>query len=303
MARSLPADGYSDPIVFTNLTNDTVLTQDGAGLTGVTRRFVTLNVLGGGASSFQGFGAGTRGGAGGTVFHVTTLEDNGDDAHPVPGSLRDAVSRRNRYVVFDVAGTIVMQTFLYVYGDHITIDGSSAPPPGITITQYGIIIRANRGAHDVVVRGVRVRDIVRSPTADTQWDGIQVANGAFKLGEHVTPALALMLLMMVAVLVWFVWFIVARCDRVQRHQMIALISMILMCLVFFTLYEQTYGSWVTFTDRLLTKDVVPALVQPTPALNWSGDWIANLTLFAQTTPWSIIASATLMKPAMLAPFT
>jgi POT family proton-dependent oligopeptide transporter len=75
---------------------------------------------------------------------------------------------------------------------------------------------------------------------------------------------------------------------VQRHQMIALISMILMCLVFFTLYEQTYGSWVTFTDRLLTKDVVPALVQPTPALNWSGDWIANLKLFAQTTPWSIV---------------
>ncbi|HAI93521.1 MAG TPA: MFS transporter, partial [Xanthomonadaceae bacterium] len=30
--------------------------------------------------------------------------------------------------------------------------------------------------------------------------------------------------------------------------------------VFFTLYEQTYGSWVTYTDRLLTKDIVPALV-------------------------------------------
>ena len=123
------------------------------------------------------------------------------------------------------------------------------------------------------------------PVAGLMW---AVANGAFKLGEHVTPALALMLLMMMAVLVWFVWFIFARCDRVQRHQMVALISMILMCLVFFTLYEQTYGSWVTFTDRLLTKDVVPALVQPTPALNWSGDWIANLTLFARTTPWSIV---------------
>jgi POT family proton-dependent oligopeptide transporter len=123
------------------------------------------------------------------------------------------------------------------------------------------------------------------PVAGLMW---AVANGAFKLGEHFTPALMLMLLMMVGVLVWFVWFITVKCDRVQRHQMIALISMIFMCLVFFTLYEQTYGSWVTFTDRLLTKDVAPSLVQATPALNWSSDWIANLTLFAQTTPWSII---------------
>jgi POT family proton-dependent oligopeptide transporter len=40
----------------------------------------------------------------------------------------------------------------------------------------------------------------------------------------------------------------------------ALMALIFMALVFFTLYEQTYGSWVTFTDRLLTKDLVPALV-------------------------------------------
>ena len=59
---------------------------------------------------------------------------------------------------------------------------------------------------------------------------------------------------------WFFWFIATKCTPVQRHQMIALISLIAMCLVFFTLYEQTYGSWVTFTDRMLTKDIVPSLV-------------------------------------------
>ncbi len=37
--------------------------------------------------------------------------------------------------------------------------------------------------------------------------------------------------------------------------MISLVMLILMVLVFFTLYEQTYGSWVAFTDRLLTKDL------------------------------------------------
>ena len=123
------------------------------------------------------------------------------------------------------------------------------------------------------------------PVAGLMW---AVANGAFKLGGEITPALALMIFMMLAVLGWFAWFITTQCDRVQRHQMIALIAMIAMCLVFFTLYEQTYGSWVTFTDRLLTKDLVPALVQPTPALTWSADWLANVSLFVQTAPWSIV---------------
>jgi len=123
------------------------------------------------------------------------------------------------------------------------------------------------------------------PVAELMW---AVANGAFKLGGEITPALALMIVMMLGVLGWFVWFITTQCDRVQRHQMIALMAMIAMCLVFFTLYEQTYGSWVTFTDRLLTKDVLPALVQPTPELHWSGDWLANLGLFLRTTPWSIV---------------
>jgi pectate lyase len=186
-AATLPADGYSDPIVFTNLTNDTFLTQEGAVATGSTRRFVTLNILGTGPSPFQGFGAGTRGGADGAVFRVTTLDDNGDTLHPVPGSLRDAVSQRNRMIVFDVAGTIALKTFLWVQADHITIDGFSAPPPGITLTQYGIILRGNRGAHDIVLRGLRIRDILRSPTSDTQWDGIQIANGAFNiLVDHVS---------------------------------------------------------------------------------------------------------------------
>ena len=59
---------------------------------------------------------------------------------------------------------------------------------------------------------------------------------------------------------WFVWFLARRCDRVERGQMLALLAIILGVLVFFTLYEQTYGSWLTFTDRLMTKDMFPSLV-------------------------------------------
>jgi POT family proton-dependent oligopeptide transporter len=68
---------------------------------------------------------------------------------------------------------------------------------------------------------------------------------------------------------WFAWFI-ARCDRVQRQQMIALLVLILGVLVFFTLYEQTYGSWLMFTDRLMTKDMFPSLVSDASGtLPWS----------------------------------
>jgi len=59
-----------------------------------------------------------------------------------------------------------------------------------------------------------------------------------------------------------------------------------MCLVFFTLYEQTYGSWVMFTDRLLTKDLFPSLVQPQGVVVWSDSLAANTRIFLSTAPWS-----------------
>ena len=114
------------------------------------------------------------------------------------------------------------------------------------------------------------------PVAWLMW---AVANGAFSLGGEVSLALALMIVVMLAVLAWFFWFITTQCTPVQRQQMIALIALIAMCLVFFTLYEQTYGSWVTFTDRMLTKDVVPSLV-----IRTGTPW-----------PWSIISL--LLAPA------
>jgi len=69
---------------------------------------------------------------------------------------------------------------------------------------------------------------------------------------------------------WFVWFLVRHCSKVEREQMLALLVMIFGVLVFFTLYEQTYGSWLTFTDRLMTKDMFPSLVSDSSGtLPWS----------------------------------
>ncbi|MEO8670013.1 MAG: oligopeptide:H+ symporter [Tahibacter sp.] len=124
------------------------------------------------------------------------------------------------------------------------------------------------------------------PVAGLMW---AVSNGAFTLGGEISLALALMILVLSVVLLWFVWFITTQCTPVQRHQMIALIAMIFMCLVFFVLYEQTYGSWVTFTDRLLTKDIVPSLVQTPAPVVWTTNWFDNFVTFAKSAPWSIVS--------------
>lgn len=128
------------------------------------------------ASSYQGFGASTPGGAGGAIIRVTTLADSG------PGSLRAALrGGGNRTIVFDVAGEIVLSDYLYVAGPFVTIDGFTAPPPGITLKNRGLIIRGNRRAHDVIVRRIRVRD--------SAIDGIQIAYGAYNIViDHVSVA-------------------------------------------------------------------------------------------------------------------
>ena len=85
-------------------------------------------------------------------------------------------------------------------------------------------------------------------------------------------------------LIWFVWFLAKRCTKVQREQMLALVFLIFFCLLFFTLYEQTYGSWVAFTDRLLTKDLFGAPLATEGAIF----------------PWSVVPLALLPFAAAIA---
>lgn len=128
------------------------------------------------ALAYEGFGASTPGGSGQPDVEVTTLADSG------PGSLREALAGGgNRRIVFTVGGEIVLGSFLYVTGPFVTIDGFTAPWPGITLRNQGLAIRGSKGAHDVIVRGIRVRD--------SSDDGIQVAFAAYNVViDHVSIA-------------------------------------------------------------------------------------------------------------------
>jgi hypothetical protein len=129
------------------------------------------------AHRLQGFGATTPGGDGQPNYRVTALADSG------LGTLREAISLGRRRVVFDVAGDIILSSPLFVGGPFITIDGSTAPPPGITLRGYGLVIRGQQvsgrpgGAHDVIVRSLRIRDAVGAPSTDC----IQIAWGAYNV--------------------------------------------------------------------------------------------------------------------------
>jgi len=96
----------------------------------------------------EGAGANAVGGRGGTVYHVTNTNDSG------AGSLRDAVSVANRTIVFDVSGTIILQTDLKITHPNLTIAGQTAPGDGITLARR---LTSVQNTHDVIIRFLRCR--------------------------------------------------------------------------------------------------------------------------------------------------
>jgi hypothetical protein len=114
---------------------------------------------------FEGYGAEVTGGNGKRVVVVKNLKDTG------AGSLRAALGD-NRTIKFEVSGTIKLATYLPMFHQNLTLDGFSAPSPGITLTggssdgcmevygpgyTDGITIP---GAHaaNIVIQGIRFRN-------------------------------------------------------------------------------------------------------------------------------------------------
>ena len=94
----------------------------------------------------EGHGRYVTGGRGGEVRHVTNLNDKGE------GSLRAAVNGNNKkIVVFDISGIIALESDL-VIGANTTIEGQTAPAPGITVRYQTV-----RPSDNNIIRFLRIR--------------------------------------------------------------------------------------------------------------------------------------------------
>jgi len=139
---------------------------------------VFVSQLWGQSVAYEGYGDATLGGAGGDTYHVTTLADGG------AGSLRDGVYNRTgpRTIVFDVGGTITVTNQLLLNRPYLTIDGGTAPSPGITLTK---VFDTNQfvisGTHDIILRHLRFRGLyvggVAGTNNNTEFTGIDGDSG------------------------------------------------------------------------------------------------------------------------------
>lgn len=119
----------------------------------------------------EGFGKWASGGRGGTVYHVTNLNDSG------AGSFRDAVSAPNRTVVFDVGGVIRIGERIIVSKD-ITIAGQTAPGEGVAIYGNGLSFTdANRS----ITRYMRFR---MGAIGTSGKDALTIADGTDMIFDH-----------------------------------------------------------------------------------------------------------------------
>jgi autotransporter-associated beta strand protein len=120
----------------------------------------------------QGFGRFATGGRNGTVYHVTSLADSGT------GTFRDAVGQPNRTIVFDVGGTITLQSAVSC-SSALTIAGQTAPG-GIAIIGHEVSFSV---LTNEIVRYLRLRP---GSLASSTEDGINMGDGTNMIYDHIS---------------------------------------------------------------------------------------------------------------------
>lgn len=121
----------------------------------------------------EGFGKHATGGRGGDVVHVTNLNDAGE------GSLREAVSKPNRIVVFDVCGIIDLKSVL-TFSNNLTIAGETAPGDGVEL--YGNRVSFS-GIKNLICRFLRVRMGIKGAEGK---DAAGIASGSNMIFDHLS---------------------------------------------------------------------------------------------------------------------
>jgi POT family proton-dependent oligopeptide transporter len=108
----------------------------------------------------------------------------------------------------------------------------------------------------------------------------------WQLLQYTASVTGAMHLVSLAIGTYLAWFLATQCSRDERARMLSLGALILFGLVFYTLYEQTYGSWVAFSDRLMTKNLL-GFELTAGALTFLGSFfiVALSPLFAWLWPW------------------
>lgn len=111
----------------------------------------------------DGYGRFTVGGRGGTIYVVTSLDDN--PQNPSPGTLRHAVEQNEpRTIVFAVSGVIHLKDDLAIRHNNITIAGQTSPN-GICLRGATTFIDAD----EVIIRYLRFRLGVIEKDSDSAW--------------------------------------------------------------------------------------------------------------------------------------
>lgn len=154
-------------------------------------------------TDFEGYGAVTTGGEGGEICRVSSLADSGS------GTLRSCLVERNseggsvvpRKIVFDVGGTITLENDIKIDTPFMTVDGSTAPSPGITIKKITpedgeIRVATSNGTsgHDLVFTHLRFDggwDLATQDTSNNSstiiMDGEDHEGGVYRIVmDHMT---------------------------------------------------------------------------------------------------------------------
>jgi hypothetical protein len=120
----------------------------------------------------EGYGRFTKGGRGGKIIYVTSLEDSNE-----PGTLRYALEVESgpRIVLFKVSGIIELNSNIKITEPYVTIAGQTAPGSGITLKNGGIQIET----HDIILRNFRIR-----PGDDTETGMLPSARDALFIYKY-----------------------------------------------------------------------------------------------------------------------